>query len=1088
MINDLILRVTNNGVITDLDVDGNVPLRLDVSQVVNQEIGKVYGIASQNFNLPGTSKNNKFFNHAYLESAINIPGFYNTISCSVIRNGETLLQGQLQLVQVITNESGFTTYEVLITDSAVEFNAELGDKLLKDANFSRLDHTLTSGSIIESWTTPISGGVFYPVADYGADEFSTFPAEPIINLSGDIAKSGSIDNINTPMAVYQFLPAVKAKEVISSICQQAGFIYSSSFLDSSDFNNIYMLTKAKEDLGIVGEIQENTLQTNTSTNQFIGVNTPPTISIPFSSQSTVEYDNVISDEAGNYDNTTFKYTAPYDGAYFVDVEFEVDYDVPQMEATLGIELVGNEGTVAVSRRTIADGNPPYTGTFNLGLQDRVELIKGNEYEVQFDLDITNMSDPNDSVDLTIKSGSTFNIPRALSIYDDAPVNIALQFDSELKSIDVFKGILEHFNLVAYVAPEQNKVIAIEQLDDWIRSGGTQDWTEKYNTAKRRSINQTVDEQPKTLLFEQAEDADRFSKLSQESEPNFQYGTLRTISDSNIPTGETEIGKTFAPVVLASAIQYGGVNFSGVSTLNIGDSNFIMPHLYKFENNERVSFKFKPRLGYKVNTPVPPSAANQTIFVGNSGSATPYTGSYGTISNVNALPVVTGSTKDLHFNSTYPSYVPDSFNINSGDNNFTNNWQTYVNSLYWDEARKVTLDLFFEEYEYQDIKLNDKILIGDNSYRINKIKGFNLTRRDVVTVELLKDFPAYSPVINTGPFECPSVQTNPATNVLSSQFTANGEVISYGSDGVGSYVDTGFLLSFVNATDPVIGDTNTFEYWSGNTPAPGVNFSHVFAGLNNSTNYSYRAMISSSNELCDDVIYGDTGFTTTTTGSGVTCPAVTNSGGVPNGPYKFTLLATTTDLGTTGIVERGFVISATDTTPQIGEPGVIKYINATGGTANVLEGWSNVFTASVETWVDCNTLYYHRPYVSSSTCLEYGGIFSLSTDECPSTPTGSCLPFSASLPTIFNGACSETIAQVLYTDYSGSWPPTQAYLDTGAEMHVYTSAGCSVASPNTYYAFDSSSRTGTDVNSFLRVNDSVGDNPGNVSLINDCVGP
>ena len=65
MINDLILRVTNNGVITDLDVDGNVPLRLDVSQVVNQEIGKVYGIASQNFNLPGTSNNNKFFNHAY---------------------------------------------------------------------------------------------------------------------------------------------------------------------------------------------------------------------------------------------------------------------------------------------------------------------------------------------------------------------------------------------------------------------------------------------------------------------------------------------------------------------------------------------------------------------------------------------------------------------------------------------------------------------------------------------------------------------------------------------------------------------------------------------------------------------------------------------------------------------------------------------------------------------------------------------------------------------------------------------------------------------------------------------------------------
>ena len=50
MINDLILRVTNNGVITDLDVDGNVPLRLDISQVDNQDIGEVYGVSSQNFN------------------------------------------------------------------------------------------------------------------------------------------------------------------------------------------------------------------------------------------------------------------------------------------------------------------------------------------------------------------------------------------------------------------------------------------------------------------------------------------------------------------------------------------------------------------------------------------------------------------------------------------------------------------------------------------------------------------------------------------------------------------------------------------------------------------------------------------------------------------------------------------------------------------------------------------------------------------------------------------------------------------------------------------------------------------------------
>ena len=56
------------------------------------------------------------------------------------------------------------------------------------------------------------------------------------------------------------------------------------------------------------------------------------------------------------------------------------------------------------------------------------------------------------------------------------------------------------------------------------------------------------------------------------------------------------------------------------------------------------------------------------------------------------------------------------------------------------------------------------------------------------------------------------------------------------------------------------------------------------------------------------------------------------------------------------------------------------------------------------------------------------------------------------------------------------------------MTVYTSAGCAVASPNTYYAFDSSSRTGTDNNSFLRVDDGVGDGPGDVISIFDCTGP
>ena len=48
-------------------------------------------------------------------------------------------------------------------------------------------------------------------------------------------------------------------------------------------------------------------------------------------------------------------------------------------------------------------------------------------------------------------------------------------------------------------------------------------------------------------------------------------------------------------------------------------------------------------------------------------------------------------------------------------------------------------------EYKDIRLNDTIIIKDQKYRINKIKGFNLKEPDVVTVELIKLYPVFNDV-------------------------------------------------------------------------------------------------------------------------------------------------------------------------------------------------------------------------------------------------------------------------------------------------------------------------------------------------------
>ena len=60
MISDLIIRVIYEGTTYDLDVINEVPLRVDMSTVEVGELGRVFGIGSQQFTLPGTKKNNKF--------------------------------------------------------------------------------------------------------------------------------------------------------------------------------------------------------------------------------------------------------------------------------------------------------------------------------------------------------------------------------------------------------------------------------------------------------------------------------------------------------------------------------------------------------------------------------------------------------------------------------------------------------------------------------------------------------------------------------------------------------------------------------------------------------------------------------------------------------------------------------------------------------------------------------------------------------------------------------------------------------------------------------------------------------------------
>ena len=608
---DIVLRVINNNRVTDLDIDSNIPLRLDISNFDNSRIGVVFGVGSQTFELPGTKKNNLFFNNAYDIGATDIPSLYDFIPASVLIDGDEVLTGNLQLIEVVASEDGYVTYKVNVVDQAIQFTSELDGKFIVNADFSAYDHNLTAAFITGSWSgsennsdLPLNGAVYYPLVDYGNDGDEEYYAVdpsgslPFIQFSGLATATGSLDNVLTPLAFQQLLPAIRCTELLDVIAAQAGFEYTSSFanLTSEAFKNAYVLAKSTDRLGPTSAGASN----ETFSGSLSGNQTLPAQSGGAQYEATIEH-LADFDPSSNFANVTHRYIVPLNGSYGVDFSTSFNAVVASFKARYqtGIKVsfaAGGFARYLVGGPFFSAGTTLVTqsGAFtipNLSAGDTLEMIL--QYE-DYGVGAIGTSTIFDDPEVTF-----FDVISTPISYENAPIDMSQQFDGNTKTLDLFKGFLEQFNMVAYPTPNQNQMITIEPFDTWMLSGRDRDWTDKFNTAERISITSPLSEQPKENFIGNSKDNDRFSKITQENQPNLPYGTVQLVSNSTIPQGSRKITTFFSPVVMGTMLQSGSITNEGNLTYNLGVSDDYVPHLYKFDNNSLKSFNFKPRIGYKL---------------------------------------------------------------------------------------------------------------------------------------------------------------------------------------------------------------------------------------------------------------------------------------------------------------------------------------------------------------------------------------------------------------------------------------------------------------------------------------------------------
>jgi len=719
----IVLRAYNeDGSKYDLDVQQGVDLRLDISAIESGEIGSVFGISSQQFALPSTQVNDDYFGRLWNIGSTGATSFIKTQPCQVLYNGQAIFTGRIYLDSVITNQHGNTIYNVVVVNETLDFKAQVEPLTFGQLDWSTYNHNLTYGNITGSWANNLfSGSIVYPLVEYGVSDKDTQSATLIKNGTG----ANAFTNAASPLQVIDFKPAVRVSTVLDRIFDAVGYSYTSSFFESEYADSIYVLSTRDETRG--ASFAQPISQ---SFKAYAGA---PVLLTPFV-PTTVQFDNEIYDNAGNYDTGTYRFTAGADGNYSFATSVRVQLT--------GITTAGTPrtGLLDLYINGAYAGVPPayfnLKGKTNNSLQTlnanfaNVPLTSGDYVEVKITFESEDGGE-----DMEVQGGltaTTFELYAGPSTIIGGSVDVGAVFNPKDNVIAFLNGLIQKFNLVIEPIPNDAKTLSIEPFNTWVDNGSVVDWTDKVDRSIKWSIKHPMAGKAKTITFSDVEDKDSSNQYTIQTFDKI-FGQKIYNADSDLSSGERKIGTFFAPTPM-KYIE--------------GTSNFIVPAIHTVKEGQKQRFAFKPRLLHFVGT------GSADMLFGSSGSVATTDEYYfkdesGTVNaldyypifhHINQLPA-TSDTKDLHFdNPGQWEYHQNFVNARTQKDAFYEYWAFYINELYDVDSRLLTCNVVLTPNELSDIRLNDKIFIDGHYYRINKIQGANLTRKDAVTVELLKTAP------------------------------------------------------------------------------------------------------------------------------------------------------------------------------------------------------------------------------------------------------------------------------------------------------------------------------------------------------------
>ena len=667
------------------------------------------GAFSREFRIPATKANVDFFGQQYDVNLLND----DTTQINVLRKIEATLsvdtlpiaEGHIQFKQAITQQGKMHEFVIAFFGETVDLARSVGDKLLKELDYTDLAHDNTHANVIAiNDATLFDGAACYTLTDRGQ------------NWSEDTAiGSRRIFSDVNPIYTGELTLALQAKWLLNKIITEAGFTYSGNTVND-ELEQMYIpYITAPRTEGLSNDEARFKVEFAADTAFTINIQGDQS---DYYKQLTGWTE--ISDPSNSWTANAYTAQGSFQANFEIDLNIEVDttgysadtqhvYDIMWKRVRSGTELFFpfplSMGVGPTSLQyTQGVGWQPTTpiNPFNVASNFQLDVQQGDVYTLY----IFAHAGSSQAVEIKADSYAAFSYVSGLSYA--YPVQIANNAP-EIKQVDYLRDILKMFNAVLVPNPNLPNAVEIIPMVEYLGSGTDYDWTPKLDLSKDIVLTPAADIRKRLLKWSYKEQGDFFNAKYKTGAQRI-YGELRLTDPGNdFSTNDYTVELTF-----------------GASPCDlIPNTNYVIPKYF----NEKGEFMTPgPRILYK--RPFQESAVVMVydeVAEESSFTVIPLLSHYSKIpTNI--------STNDLNFGQEIPPHPIDAMPLHTL---FDRYWRQYIAEIYDSEQKIMEAYFKLSVTDVFGLKFNDKIWIKDSFWRVIELTDYIVADEQVTKCKLIR---------------------------------------------------------------------------------------------------------------------------------------------------------------------------------------------------------------------------------------------------------------------------------------------------------------------------------------------------------------